>query len=160
METFDVIVLGAGSAGVSAALRASDQGAQVCIIEQERIGGSCIHKGVYPLKLGLGLLRNNESNFNVNGRIDSEKLFRNITDSMRSLSHRWEQRLIGSGVTIKTGRGLPFSPALVQVRSNEKTFDVGAKKIIIATGSSPVPLSTLPYETDIIIPTDDIFKNH
>ena len=51
METFDVIVLGAGSAGVSAALRASDQGAQVCIIEQEKIGGSCIHKGLYPLKL-------------------------------------------------------------------------------------------------------------
>ena len=78
METFDVIVLGAGSAGVSAALRASDQGAQVCIIEQEKIGGSCIHKGLYPLKLGLGLLRNNESNFNVNGLIDSEKLFFNV----------------------------------------------------------------------------------
>ena len=62
METFDVIVLGAGSAGVSAALRASDQGAQVCIIEQEKIGGSCIDKGLYPLKFGLGLLRNNESN--------------------------------------------------------------------------------------------------
>ena len=60
METFDVIVLGAGSAGVSAALRASDQGAQVCIIEQEKIGGSCIHKGLYPLKHGLGLLRTNE----------------------------------------------------------------------------------------------------
>ena len=160
METFDVIVIGAGSAGVSAALRASDQGARVCIVEQERIGGSCLQKGLYPLKLGLGLLKDNKSEFDVNGVIDSEKLFRNITDSMRSLSHRWEQRLIGSGVTIKTGRGLPFSPALVQVRSNENTFDVGAKKIIITTGSSPVPLSTLPFESDIIIPTDDIFKNH
>ena len=72
MEIFDVIVLGAGSAGVSAALRASDQGAQVCIIEQKKIGGSCIHKGLYPLKLGLSLLRYNESNFNVNGLLDSK----------------------------------------------------------------------------------------
>ena len=160
METFDVIVLGAGSAGVSAALRASDQGAQVCIIEQEKIGGSCIHKGLYPLKLGLGLLRNNESNFNVNGRIDSEKLFHKITGSMQLLSELWEQRLTEAGVTIKIGSGLPLSSDLVQVRSNDKAFDIATKKIIIATGSSPVPLPTLPFEGDIIVPTDDIFKNH
>jgi len=160
VETFDVIVLGAGSAGVSAALRASDQGAQVCIIEQEKIGGSCIHKDLYPLKLALGLLRNNESNVNVNGRIDSEKLFHKITGSMQLLSELWEQRLTEAGVTIKIGSGLPLSSDLVQVRSNDKAFDIATKKIIIATGSSPVPLPTLPFEGDIIIPTDDIFKNH
>jgi len=160
VETFDVIVLGAGSAGVSAALRASDQGAQVCIIEQEKIGGSCIYKGLYPLKLGLSLLRNNESNFNVNGLIDSEKLFHKITDSMQLLSELWEQRLTEAGVTIKIGSGLPLSSDLVQVRSNDKTFDIATKKIIIATGSSPVPLPTLPFEGDIIVPTDDIFKNY
>ena len=160
METFDVIVLGAGSAGVSAALRASDQGAQVCIIEQEKIGGSCIYKGLYPLKFGLGLLRNNESNFNVNGRIDSEKLFHKITGSMQLLSELWEQRLTEAGVTIKIGSGLPLSSDLVQVRSNDKAFDIATKKIIIATGSSPVSLPTLPFEGDIIVPTDDVFKNH
>ena len=160
METFDVIVLGAGSAGVSAALRASDQGAQVCIIEQEKIGGSCMHKGLYPLKFGLGLLRNNESNFNVNGRIDSEKLFHKITGSMQLLSELWEQRLTEAGVTIKIGSGLPLSSDLVQVRSNDKAFDIATKKIIIATGSSPVSLPTLPFEGDIIVPTDDVFKNH
>ena len=127
METFDVIVLGAGSAGVSAALRASDQGAQVCIIEQEKIGGSCVHKGLYPLKFGLGLLRNNESNFNINGRIDSEKLFHKITGSMQLLSELWEQRLTEAGVTIKIGSGLPLSSDLVQVRSNDKTFDIVTK---------------------------------
>ena len=36
----------------------------------------------------------------------------------------------------------------------------GSKKIIIATGSSPVSLPTLPFEGDIIVPTDDIFKNY
>ena len=160
METFDVIVLGAGSAGVSAALRASDQGAQVCIIEQEKIGGSCIHKGLYPLKLGLSLLSNNESNLNVNGLIDSKKLFHKITGSMHLLSKLWEQRLAEAGVTIKIGSGLPLSSDLVQVRSNDKTFDIATKKIIIATGSSPVSLPTLPFEGDIIVPTDDVFKNH
>ena len=160
METFDVTILGAGSAGVSAALRASDQGAQVCIIEQEKIGGSCIHKGLYPLKYGLALLRNNESNFNVNGRIDSKKLFHKITGSMQLLSELWEQRLTEAGVTIKIGSGLPLSSGLVQVISNDKTFDIATKKIIIATGSSPGSLPTLPFEGDIIVPRDDVFKNH
>ena len=160
METFDVTILGAGSAGVSAALRASDQGAQVCIIEQEKIGGSCIHKGLYPLKYGLALLRNNESNFNVNGRIDSKKLFHKITGSMQLLSELWEQRLTEAGVTIKIGSGLPLSSGLVQVISNDKTFDIATKKIIIATGSSPGSSPTLPFEGDIIVPSDDVFKNH
>ena len=117
-------------------------------------------KACIPLKLGLSLLRNNESNFNINGRIDSEKLFHKITGSMQLLSELWEQRLTEAGVTIKIGSGLPLSSDLVQVRSNDKTFDIATKKIIIATGSSPIPLPTLPFEGDIIIPTDDVFKNH
>jgi len=160
MEKFDVIVIGAGSAGVSAALRASDQGGRVCIIEQERIGGSCLHRGLYPLKLGLSLLREEQSKFKSNGVIDSEKLFQKITDSMQSLAQRWEQKLIESGVTVIIGRGSLLSSLLVQVDLNDKTIDIGTKKIIIATGSSPLSLPTLPFESNIIIPVDDIFKNH
>ena len=160
MEKFDVIVIGAGSAGISAALRASDQGERVCIIEQERIGGSCLHRGIYPLKLGLSLLREDKSKFKNNSDIDSKKLFREITDSMLTLSHRWEQRLTDSGVTIITGKGLLLSSLLVQVDLNGKTVEVGTKKLIIATGSTPLSLPTLPFESDIIIPVDDILKNH
>ena len=74
METFDLIVIGSGSAGVSAALRASDQGARVCIIEIDRIGGSCLHNGLYPLKLGLDLLNRKKQNFFSNGAVDSRKI--------------------------------------------------------------------------------------
>ena len=45
MKIFDVVVIGAGPAGVSAALRAADQGAYVCIVEHDRIGGSCFRNG-------------------------------------------------------------------------------------------------------------------
>ena len=46
MKSFDIVVIGAGPAGVSAALRAADQGAHVCIVEQDQIGGSCFRKGL------------------------------------------------------------------------------------------------------------------
>ncbi len=160
METFDLIVIGSGSAGVSAALRASDKGARVCIIEADRIGGSCLHNGLYPLKLGLGLLNRNKQNFFSNGAVDSEKLFNSIRETMRLLSHSWEQKLINSGVTIKMGDGLPISSSLVQVILNDDTYGIGTKKIIIATGSKPTSLSTIPFERDAIISPDDIFENH
>ena len=40
MDAFDIAIVGGGPAGVSAALRAADQGGHVCIIEQNRIGGA------------------------------------------------------------------------------------------------------------------------
>ena len=61
MKTFDIVIIGAGPAGISAALRAADKGAHVCIIEQDRIGGSCFRKGLYPLKAALAVLNDNES---------------------------------------------------------------------------------------------------
>ena len=74
METFDLIIIGAGTAGVSAAMRASEKGSHVCIIEQQKIGGSCFNKGLYPIKLGLNLLKNNKSEFSRNGGVDSKKI--------------------------------------------------------------------------------------
>jgi len=158
VETFDLIIIGAGTAGVSAAMRASEKGSRVCIIEQQKIGGSCFNKGLYPIQLGLNLLKNNKSEFSRDGGVDFKKLFSTITNTTSSLSQLWEKKLIDSGVRIVIGRGLPLSSDLVQVRSNKETFDFGAKKIILATGSDPVSLPTLPFEDDIIIPTDDILR--
>ncbi|SVC78623.1 uncharacterized protein METZ01_LOCUS331477, partial [marine metagenome] len=160
MESFDVIIIGAGSSGVSAALRASDYGARVCIIEQDSIGGSCHYKTKHSLKLGLSLLKNNESKFKVDGVVDSKQLFFEITNVLQSLSNLYEQRLLDSGVTIKKGIGSLISPEIVQVKSIDQTYDLNAKKIIIATGSSPIALPTVPFEEDIIVSFDDIFKNH
>ena len=160
MESFDVIIIGAGSSGVSAALRASDYGAQVCIIEQDSIGGSCHYKTKHSLKLGLSLLKNNESKFKIDGVVDSKQLFFEITNALQSLSNLYEQRLLDSGVAIKKGIGSLISPEIVQVKSIDQTYDLNAKKIIIATGSSPIALPTVPFEEDIIVSFDDIFKNH
>jgi dihydrolipoamide dehydrogenase len=160
VENFDLIIIGAGTAGVAAAMRASEKGARVCIIEQSKIGGSCFNKGLYPAKRGLSLLMNNKSEFDFNGGVNSEKLFNSINKSMGLLSQLWKKKLINSGVTIKLGRALLVSSVLVKVTSNNETCDYGAKKIILATGSSPVILPTLPFEADTIISIDDVFKNH
>jgi pyruvate/2-oxoglutarate dehydrogenase complex dihydrolipoamide dehydrogenase (E3) component len=56
-HTFDLVVLGAGSGGYAAALRASQLGMTVGLIEKDKVGGTCLHVGVSPQKPFCTLLR-------------------------------------------------------------------------------------------------------
>ena len=132
METFDIAVVGAGPAGVSAALRAADQGAHVCIIEQGRIGGSCFRKGLYPFKAALTTLRDNESNVATNGMVAIGKLSQSVTKTMASISHQWEANLVELGVQIRLGKGTPLSSALINIEAGEKKSEIHTKKIKIS----------------------------
>src|SRR6188472_2349740 len=47
---FDVVVLGAGSGGYACALRAAELGLSVALIEKDKLGGTCLHRGCIPTK--------------------------------------------------------------------------------------------------------------
>ncbi|MGF6823354.1 dihydrolipoamide dehydrogenase [Microbacterium sp. ZKA21] len=49
-HTFDVVVLGGGSGGYAAALRAAELGKSVALIEKDKVGGTCLHRGCIPTK--------------------------------------------------------------------------------------------------------------
>ena len=49
-QTFDLVILGAGSGGYAAALRASQLGMSVGLIEKSKVGGTCLHVGCIPTK--------------------------------------------------------------------------------------------------------------
>jgi glutathione reductase (NADPH) len=51
MDKFDVIVVGGGSGGLSVAERAAEYGANVLLIERDRIGGACVNRGCVPKKV-------------------------------------------------------------------------------------------------------------
>ncbi len=52
-HTFDLVVLGGGSGGYAAALRAAELGRRVALIERDRLGGTCLHRGCIPTKAML-----------------------------------------------------------------------------------------------------------
>jgi dihydrolipoamide dehydrogenase len=157
MDIFDIVVLGAGSSGISAAMRGADLGARVCIIEMGRIGGSQLHKGFYPIKSAIGFLKNKESGAKVDEVVNAGILFNNTSKSMVSLSDKWKKDLIQSGITIINGIGTLSSTGIITVETNGKSIDIRAQKIIIATGSKPIALPAIPFEEEIIIPVDDVF---
>jgi len=49
-HTFDIVVLGGGSGGYAAALRAAELGKSVALIEKDKVGGTCLHRGCIPTK--------------------------------------------------------------------------------------------------------------
>ena len=50
MNDFDVVILGGGSGGYATALRSAQLGLSVALIEQDKIGGTCLHRGCIPTK--------------------------------------------------------------------------------------------------------------
>ena len=49
-HTFDIVILGGGSGGYAAALRAAELGKSVALIEKDKVGGTCLHRGCIPTK--------------------------------------------------------------------------------------------------------------
>jgi len=49
-QNFDLVVLGGGSGGYAAALRASELGLSVALVEKDKVGGTCLHRGCIPTK--------------------------------------------------------------------------------------------------------------
>ncbi|MET0990243.1 MAG: dihydrolipoyl dehydrogenase [Glaciihabitans sp.] len=138
-QNFDLVVLGAGSGGYAAALRASQLGLSVGLIEKGKVGGTCLHVGCIPTK---ALLHSAEiadgareaAKYGVNAtlegiNIDGVTAYR---EGIVSSKYKGLQGLIKArGITTIEGEGRLTSPTTVQVGDQTIT----GKNVILATGS-------------------------
>jgi dihydrolipoamide dehydrogenase len=144
-HTFDLVILGAGSGGYAAALRASQLGMSVGLIEKDKVGGTCLHVGCIPTKALLHAAevadsaRHSEM-FGVKASLEGIDLpaVNTYRDGIVSSKHKGLQGLIKArGITTIEGEGTLISPTTVQVGSDTVT----GTNVILATGSYP---RTLP----------------
>ena len=156
MDEFDIAVIGAGPAGGTAALRGAERGARVCLIEQDRIGGSCFRKGFYPIKAAMASI---EAVSSKNGLVDVRQFFKSIDEFGESLSQSWRSKLDDRGVRTCLGRAALFSPTLIQIETPQGSKEVSVKKIVLAIGSHPTSLPNLPFEGDSIVSIDDALRS-
>jgi len=138
-QNFDLVVLGAGSGGYAAAIRASELGLTVGLVEKSKVGGTCLHVGCIPTK---ALLHSAEiadgardaAKFGVRATFDGVDIPSVMAYKDEIITSKWKglQGLLKArGITTIEGEGRLTSPTTVQVGD---TTLVG-KNIVLATGS-------------------------
>ncbi|RKR74020.1 dihydrolipoyl dehydrogenase [Frondihabitans australicus] len=138
-QNFDVVVLGGGSGGYAAALRASELGFSVALIEKDKVGGTCLHRGCIPTKALLHAaevadVSRESAKYGVNTDFHGIDLAGVTTYRRDIIDHKYKglQGLVKArGITTITGAGRLTSPSTVQVGDDTIT----GKNIILATGS-------------------------
>ena len=85
-HAFDVVVLGGGSGGYAAALRAAELGKSVALIEKDKVGGTCLHRGCIPTKALLHAAEVADSARDAE-HDDVERVIGHRADSFLSLIH-------------------------------------------------------------------------
>jgi dihydrolipoamide dehydrogenase len=147
---FDLVVLGGGSGGYASALRASQLGMNVVLIEQDKLGGTCLHRGCIPTKalLHAGEVADSARHageFGVKAEfISMDMLAVNAyKDGVVSKLHKGLQGLVKSrNITYVEGHGKLVSKNTVEVNGVQYT----GKNVILATGSYPKTLPGLEID--------------
>jgi dihydrolipoyl dehydrogenase len=138
-QNFDLVVLGAGSGGYAAALRASELGMSVALIEKDKVGGTCLHVGCIPTKALLHAaevadVARESAKFGVNTQFDGIDIA-GVTayrEGIVASKYKGLQGLIKTrGITTVEGEGKLVSPTTVQVGDDRYT----GKNVVLATGS-------------------------
>ena len=142
-ETYDLIILGSGPGGYVAAIRASQLGLKVAIVERERLGGICLNWGCIPTK---ALLRTSEiyhymQNADAYGLSATGVSFdlAKVTERSRKVAGQLNAGVKGlmkkNKITVVEGVGKLTAAGKLSVTTGDAVRELEAKNIIIATGA-------------------------
>lgn len=152
MAEFDLLILGGGTGGYVAALRAAQLGMKVGVVEKDRLGGTCLHRGCIPSKSFLRSAEvyhqfQNAAAFGLTAAavgVDFPGVVARKDRIVANLHKGVQGLLKKAGVTVIPGTGTLMAPSIfapsgwVQARlADGETEKIEAEHILIATGSRP-----------------------
>ena len=142
-QPYDLVVIGAGSGGVRAARMAAGYGAKVAIIEEFRIGGTCVIRGCVPKKLYVYASRFKELfevapsfGWQVDAAFDWPTLVANKEKEISRLERAYQSGLEGSKVEIIRDRAEIVDPHTVRTVKDGRVLET--RYILVATGGRPM----------------------
>ncbi|MEH6953737.1 dihydrolipoyl dehydrogenase [Neobacillus drentensis] len=167
-KEYDVVIIGGGTGGYVAAIRASQLGLKAAVIEKGKIGGTCLHAGCIPSK---ALLRSAEVYAQTKhadkygvvapevgldfSKVQARK--EEITDRL----FKGVQHLMKKGkIDVYDGKGsiLQSKDVLVELNTSEEEIILSPRNIVIATGSRPRTLPGLEVDEKYVMTSDEALK--
>src|SRR2546425_1100899 len=156
-----IAIIGAGTGGYVAAIRAAQLGAQVTLVESTAVGGLCLNWGCIPSKsllacaeLGQKIKKASEFGITITGAVSYDlarmverknKIVAGLVKGVRTLLKTWNVELV-------EGRGVLADAKTVRVLKPDGTdTTVQADAVILGTGTTPPSLPTLPIDGTRVI---------
>ncbi|APB75392.1 MULTISPECIES: dihydrolipoyl dehydrogenase [Paenibacillus] len=167
----DVAILGGGTGGYVAAIRAAQLGKEVVIIEKDKLGGTCLHRGCIPSK---ALLRSAEVYATIKESAQygietsgAQLVFPKVQERKEAVVeqlHQGVQFLMRKNkITVLSGKGRVIGPSIFSPKSGAVAVEledgemetIVPTHLIIATGSRPRVLSGLEPDGEFILSSDE-----
>ncbi|MBU2646462.1 dihydrolipoyl dehydrogenase [bacterium] len=162
-----IVVLGGGPGGYVAALRAASLGADVCLIERENLGGTCLNWGCIPSKimrhtseLYLKMGRTEHLGIDIHGSL-SLNLAALMARKHKILAAQRKgiaTLLSTGGVRVIQGTGRIEERGLVTIDSTAGSEAVPFDKLIVATGTVPLQVEAFPFDNRTVLSSNDLLQ--
>src|SRR5690625_32717 len=174
-KEYDLVVLGGGTGGYVAAIRASQLGMKVAVVEAKKLGGTCLHSGCIPTKTLLRkaeiyreatLAKNYGIDLKVKG-IDFSKVQAKKESIIKQLHSGIEQLFKKHQIDLYNGYGRILGPSIfsplpgtisVEYESGEENTMLVPTNVLIATGSKPREINELQTDGNHILNSDQALK--
>ena len=162
----EVLVIGAGPGGYVAAIRASQLGKEVTLIDKGSLGGICLHHGCIPSKAlihaadffhkikhaeGIGILTENVSIDIAKTQEWKKNVIATLTNGIEMLCKRYNVKVIN-------GNAFFESPTMVKVLLPDKFMNIEFQNAIIATGSVPIEAQGFEFDGKVIISSNEALE--
>jgi dihydrolipoamide dehydrogenase len=157
-NSFDVVVLGGGSGGYACALRAAQLGLSVALVEKDKLGGTCLHRGCIPTKalLHAGEIADaarDADQFGIKASLQGVDMsgVNSYKDGVVGRLYKGLQGLVQSrGITTVEGAGRLVGPRTVEVDGTRYE----GRHVVLASGSYPKTLPGLEIDGARVITSD------